>query len=250
MKHANKLAGFEFKLILHARLEFELHTMNIVRATGDRNSSSSHNLSSTGSRSSRALYRSVAVRRLAFGPLVAFFGDNGGITERVLCGLGCGGARGQVGEELSDRAEAEAWCGGGSLSTGAAESVAVAAEPVDRCWSCGEPVLLVELFKTALALLATPAEEDQTEDKSKTKDNSHCEASLCATGHTSLLGFSNSAVRGAERSASNHARRGVGSLCAVRVSYLSSLDGGRCDFRRRRRRGWLAGRHDSLLSST
>jgi hypothetical protein len=47
VKHANKLAGLEFKFIFHAGFEFELHTMDIVRATGDRNSSSSHNLSST-----------------------------------------------------------------------------------------------------------------------------------------------------------------------------------------------------------
>jgi hypothetical protein len=79
VKHANKLAGFEFKLVFHAGLELELHTMNIVRATGDRNGGSSHNLSSRSGRSSGAYYRIDA-----FSPIVTLLRDNSSVAERVL----------------------------------------------------------------------------------------------------------------------------------------------------------------------
>jgi hypothetical protein len=46
VKHANKLTGFEFQLIIHARLELELHAVHVVRSTSsDRHSSSSGDLS-------------------------------------------------------------------------------------------------------------------------------------------------------------------------------------------------------------
>ena len=88
VKHANKLAGLELKLVLHAGLELELHTVNIVRATGDRNSGSSHDLSRACSRSRRAVYGSVTLRSDAFGPVVTLLRDNCGIAEWVLSSVG------------------------------------------------------------------------------------------------------------------------------------------------------------------
>lgn len=229
MKHANKLAGLEFKLVFHARLEFELYTVNIVRAAGDRNGSSSRDLSSACVGSGSAFYRAVALRVDTFSPVVTLLGDNGSIAEGVLGSVGCSVGcvtRSQVGKELSDRAKAEARCGGGSLCARATESVTVAAEPVHRDWGRGgKSTLLVMFLKTALALLATPAEKDQSEDEGEAKDDTHCKTSFCATGHASvLLGISNRAVSGAERGASNHARSVVGSLGTVGVSYISGLD--------------------------
>lgn len=229
MKHANKLTGLEFKLVFHARLEFELHTVNIVRAAGDRNGSSSRDLSSACVGSGSAFYRAVALRVDTFSPVVTLLGDNGSIAEGVLGSVGYGVGcvtRSQVGKELSDRAKAEARCGGGSLCARATKSVTVAAEPVDGDWcGSGKSTLLVVFFKTALALLATPAEEDQTEDEGKAKDDAHCKTSFCATGHAGvLLGLSDRAVSGAERGASDHARGVVGSLGTVSVSYVSGLD--------------------------
>jgi hypothetical protein len=245
VKHANKLAGFKFKLVFHAGLELELHTMDIVRATGDRNSSSSHNFSSRSGRSSGAYYRIDA-----FSPIVTLLRDNSSIAERVLCSLGCGGARGQVRKELSDRAKAEAWCGGRSLCAGAAESVAVAAEPVDVHWWGGRSILLIELLETALALLATPAEEEETKHEGETKDDAHCETSFCATGHAGLLRLGDRAVSGADRSASDHGRCVVRSFGTLGVSYLSGLDRRGCDVHGRGCSGWLVRRHGSLLSGT
>lgn len=225
MKHANKLAGLEFKLVFHAGLEFELHTVNIVRPAGDRNGSSSRDLSSACVGSGSAFYRAVALRVDTFSPVVTLLGDNGSIAEGVLGSVGCV-TRSQVGKELSDRAKAEARCGGGSLRARATKSVTVAAEPVDGDWcGGGKSTLLVVFLKTALALLATPAEEDQTEDEGKAKYDAHCKTSFCATGHPGvLLGLSYRAVSGAERGASDHARGVVCSLGAVSVSYISGLD--------------------------
>jgi len=230
VKHANKLAGFEFQLIFHARLELELYTMHVVRpASSNRHSSCSGNLSrSRGRRPVATLHRSIAVRVDAVCPVMAcarLLRQGGSIAEGVLLLLLLCVTSSQVREELSDRTKAKTRCGGGSLCACAAESVTVGAEAVDGDRCSTHSTLLVVLLEFTLALLTAPAEEDQTKDESKTEDDSNCKTSFCATSHSSLLGFGSSTVGGAERSANDHARCVVGELSAPSRCYVSRGDG-------------------------
>lgn len=183
------MAGLEFQLVVHARLEFQLYAVHVVRSTVDGNGGSSSNLSRARSCSNNSTFdRGIAIRVDTVRAIMAssLIRNDSSIAEGILCVVLLIATGSQVGKELSDRTKTETRCGGRGLCAGSAKLFAVGAEAVDRYRSSGG-ALLVVLLKLALVLLTAPAEEDQTENKPEAKNDTNSETSLCTTGHSRLL---------------------------------------------------------------